>query len=71
MILELLEFCRKKRVRIPKSIKRFICKRCKTLLIPGKNLRVRLKDAHLVYKCKECNFIMRYPYLKEKKNEKD
>ena len=52
----------KSRVRIPRELKRRICKNCYTFLVPGKNCRIRSKEGHMVYLCKECNHIARYKY---------
>ena len=58
-------------VPIPKNLKRRFCKRCHAFLTPGLNCRVRTrKDKQaVVVKCLECGNIMRYPYIKEKKNK--
>ena len=52
----------KSRVRIPRELKRRICKNCYTFLVPGKNCRIRSKEGHMVYLCKECKHITRYRY---------
>ena len=70
MIKDILHFSRKTKTSIPKNVKRFICKKCLSVLIPGLNLRVRLQKGHVVYQCKECKTLYRYPYLKEKGNKK-
>ena len=69
IVKDILTFSRKTNTKIPRDVKRFICKNCNVVLIPGINLRVRLNNRHLVYFCKECNHIFRYPYLKEKNKE--
>lgn len=58
------------KVRIPKEYKRFICKSCGNLLVPGVNCRVRIrheKGTIVVVNCLDCGLIMRYPAIKEKK----
>jgi len=53
------------RTSIPDRYKRWICPRCKSFLIPGKNCRVRLRqrrEPHLVITCEECGYIQRVPY---------
>jgi len=69
-----VEICRgiskRCKVRIPKEYKMFICKKCKRYLIPGKTMRVRVRDrksTHLVVTCLYCNSIKRY-YIKRDKN---
>ncbi|WP_048811270.1 ribonuclease P protein component 4 [Thermococcus gammatolerans] len=60
----------KAKIRLPRKWKRRYCKRCHSFLVPGVNARVRLRSRpypHVVIKCLECGYIMRYSYLKEKK----
>ena len=51
------------RVRIPRRIKRGICKKCGIPLIPGLTARVRLrrqgKTTYIVVTCLECGWIHR------------
>jgi ribonuclease P protein subunit RPR2 len=59
----------KARVKIPLKYKLFICKKCNSLLIPGKNCRVRIKSekgTKVTFTCLNCNSIKRYPVVKEK-----
>jgi len=42
------------RTRIPRELKRQICKGCNALLVPGKNSTVRVVKGRLVVKCEEC-----------------
>jgi len=52
------------RVRIPRELKRFTCKECGSLLVPGANCRVRTrpqKPTMLVMTCLICGKIKRYP----------
>ncbi len=63
-----LRISRRTNVRIPKELKRRICKHCKQLLIPGFNCRVRLRqkrEPHVVIYCFKCKRYMRYPYKKK------
>jgi ribonuclease P protein subunit RPR2 len=55
----------KNRVRIPSELKRRFCKHCYKYLVPGKNLRVRIQNNHIVYSCLECKKFMRFPHKKE------
>jgi ribonuclease P protein subunit RPR2 len=52
------------KVSIEKSIKNRICKKCGSVLIPGKNVKVRLASANgcAVYKCDECGRETRIRY---------
>ncbi|MCD6562581.1 MAG: hypothetical protein J7K23_01540 [Thermoproteales archaeon] len=55
------------RVRIPKKYKYRICKKCRTYLVPGKTLSVRLRsrrEPHIIMKCTTCGYIRRIPYKK-------
>lgn len=63
----------KAKVRMPRKWKRRYCKKCHSFLVPGVNARVRLRQKrmpHVVIKCLECGHIMRYPYLREKKERR-
>ncbi len=55
-------------IRLPKSIKRRICKACNSFLIPGENCSVRTntKQQAVITTCKNCGNISRFPYRKEK-----
>ena len=48
--------------RLPKECNRKFCKHCHSFLVPGKNLRIRTKEGHVVYYCLECKKFMRFPY---------
>jgi ribonuclease P protein subunit RPR2 len=52
----------KYKLNLPTSIKRKICKNCHSLLVPGKNLRVRTTKSHLTYYCLECKKFTRIAY---------
>lgn len=60
----------KAKVRIPKEWKLFICKGCGSLLVPGKNCRVRVRSeggTRSVIACLDCGALKRIPAVKEKK----
>jgi len=42
-------------VRLPARLKRRICRNCGAFLVPGKNLRVRLRHGTSVWTCLKCN----------------
>lgn len=47
----------KARVRVPVYWRRQICRNCKSFLVPGINLRIRLRSGprpHVTYTCMEC-----------------
>lgn len=50
------------RVRVPREYRGLVCRRCKRLIVPGFNARVRLQRGranHLVVTCLECGGRMR------------
>ncbi len=58
------------RVKIPREWKWRFCKNCGSLLFPGVNAQVRLRDRrmpHIVIHCLKCGSIRRIPYLREKR----
>jgi ribonuclease P protein subunit RPR2 len=54
-------------VRISPGLKRRFCSRCKSFLVPGKNCTVRTEASQksVIFTCKSCGNISRYPYRKE------
>ncbi|MEB3774758.1 MAG: ribonuclease P [Desulfurococcales archaeon] len=54
------------RIRMPRWMKRSLCKRCHIPLIPGVTATVRLRSqgclAYKTVKCQNCGWIHRYPY---------
>ena len=51
------------RIKVPREIKRKICQRCGTVLIPGESCRVRMRNnrlKHLTVTCIACGNITRY-----------
>ncbi|MBW9221301.1 ribonuclease P protein component 4 [Methanothermococcus sp. SCGC AD-155-M21] len=61
----------KVRLPFPKKWKRRICKSCNTILIFGKNARVRTKSdkncPHVAIKCLNCGNAVKIPMIREKK----
>jgi ribonuclease P protein subunit RPR2 len=49
------------RLSLPRSFQRFTCDACDVYLVPGRNVRVRLQDGHVVFRC-DCGATARYPY---------
>ncbi|RLI32750.1 ribonuclease P, partial [Candidatus Bathyarchaeota archaeon] len=48
----------------PRELRRRICKYCKSLLRPGVNCRVRVRqrrEPHIVVTCFNCGRVSRYP----------
>ena len=62
---------KKHQLTFPRDLKRRFCKHCYSYLVPGKNLRIRTHEGHVVYYCLECKKFMRFPYKKNisKKND--
>ena len=58
------------RVKLPTNFKRQICKHCHKFITIGFNARMRLRPKrmpHIALTCLECNHVMRFPYLREKR----
>lgn len=55
------------RIRFPTSLKRLMCKHCRSYLVPGNSSRVRLRGKYITITCLQCNKQMRYPYHDDKK----
>ncbi len=68
----LLAISRKANIRLPRSIKRNICKNCHIPLLPGVTASIRLvsdgKTSRIIVKCKYCGWIHRYPYKPRRKS---
>ncbi len=61
------------KVKIPREWRWRFCKGCGSLLFPGVNARVRLRDRrmpHVVIHCLRCGSIRRIPYLREKRSRR-
>jgi len=54
------------RYRLPAQWRRRLCKGCDAFLVVGRNCRVRFHEGKAVYRCLECNGIMRYVYRRKK-----
>ena len=61
----------KHNVIIPADLKKRFCKECGEFLVPGNNCTVRLdsKKNNVVFTCKNCKTVKRYPYNKNKKQK--
>lgn len=55
-------------IRLPKDLKRRLCKKCYAYLVPGANMRVRARPSQqaVIFTCGECGAVSRIPYRKEK-----
>lgn len=51
----------KYKIRLPKVIKRQLCKHCHSLLVPSSNCRVRTKEGKIIIYCLECKRFTRIP----------
>jgi ribonuclease P protein subunit RPR2 len=56
------------KVRIPSELKKYLCKGCKIVLVPGRNARVRLyaHNSGIVITCLECGTMKRFPVTRRK-----
>ncbi|MFW9910930.1 MAG: ribonuclease P [Candidatus Thorarchaeota archaeon] len=51
------------RIKVPKDVKRRVCRQCGIVLIPGESCRVRMRNnraKHLTVTCTACGNITRY-----------
>ena len=55
------------KVRLPRQYKKLFCKKCYRFLKPGKTLTARTKNKILIYTCKNCGHITRYPINSQKR----
>lgn len=55
----------KQRVRFTKEQRRSFCRRCGAYFVPGENLSVRVFRGRVIYTCKSCGAVYRFP-LSEK-----
>jgi len=60
---------RRHKLRIPPKFKRKFCRKCFTVFIPNKTVRIRTGKGKVTFTCLNCGHIKRIPYLKEKKIE--
>ncbi len=58
----ILKISQKFKLSVGKEQKILLCKRCNAFLLDPAAFSIRLKDGHLVYKCKNCGEIYRIPY---------
>jgi len=60
-----LRIASKARIRLPRRVRRRICRKCFTLLVPGLTARIRVKrgcgGTRIVVTCLRCGYIRRYP----------
>lgn len=59
------------RVKIPRSIKRWICKNCRVIMVPGINVKIRTrrdgKTLRIITRCLTCGWIHRYEFVRCRK----
>ena len=48
------------KLNLPIEIKRFLCRKCNTILVPGYNLCIRNYNHYMVYQCNSCGFTRRF-----------
>lgn len=56
------------KVRVPLETKKYLCKNCGIIMVPGRNARVRLyaRTGGLVITCLSCGVFRRYPVSRRK-----
>ncbi|MCQ2972111.1 MAG: ribonuclease P [archaeon] len=65
-----LKLSTKYNTKIPQEWNRRFCRNCKKFLYPGHNSTVRLINEEVNIFCGECDYIMKIPYKKEKKEKR-
>jgi ribonuclease P protein subunit RPR2 len=52
------------KIKLDKDVKRHICKKCGALLVPGKNLSIKIVSSKrfILYKCLDCGKEAKIPY---------
>lgn len=62
-MLSARKIAQRTRTKIPRHIRRRVCKSCGTILVPGSNCRVRVRhnrSKHVTVTCLSCGAIRRY-----------
>lgn len=64
------------KVPIPRKYKRYICHKCKKLMVPGYSCRVRIQSkrkygSKLIITCLRCGHMMHIQFKQRKKNTED
>ena len=59
------------RIRFPSTLKRQMCKHCRSYLVQGSSSRVRLRGRYITVTCLRCNKQMRYPYKSRENKEEE
>lgn len=59
-----LEIGERKNVSVPSKFRRKICFSCKSMLLSGNNVKIRLNPVkrNMVYTCQDCGEVERYGY---------
>jgi len=56
------------RVKIPRNIKRWICRNCRVIMVPGLNAKIRTRrdgrTLRIITRCMVCGWIHRYEFVK-------
>ena len=57
------------KVQVPREAKRYLCKNCGIIMVPGRNARVRLyaRTGGIVITCLSCGVFRRYPVPRRKR----
>ena len=57
------------KVRVPRETKKYLCKNCGIMMVPGRNARIRLyaRTGGVVITCLACGVIRRYPVSPRKR----
>ena len=60
------------KVKIPREMKKYLCKSCGIALIPGQNTKIRLhaRRTGIVITCLSCGYVKRYPVTGKNESRK-
>ncbi|MEM2300192.1 MAG: ribonuclease P protein component 4 [Candidatus Hadarchaeales archaeon] len=58
-------------IRFSKILKRRFCKKCFSIWIPGKTVRVRIKRGIIIWSCLSCGRVYRIPFKQQKSKRED
>ena len=51
-------------LRLPPELKRRFCRKCFSIMVPGRTCRVRIREGVLTTTCLRCGRTFRFPYKK-------
>ena len=58
--MHLVKTSSRNRLPLPIAQRHWICRGCKSILIPGESARIRIRDGQRITTCLECNLVRRF-----------